>query len=203
MLISSVLYVLFSTFCLVSALFVIYSKNPVFSVLFLIFAFFNVASILFLFKFEFLPISFLVIYVGAIAVLFLFILMMLNIKITELYYAHQNFLPFSIALGVIFVFELLTLFNFEFATITTFSNGSAIFLSDFLNNSATKVNFLSLFSICSNVQVISYALFTNYLFSFLISSFVLLLAMTATIILTFKCQKSFTSSCPTITAIPI
>jgi NADH-quinone oxidoreductase subunit J len=84
MLISYYFFYLFSGFAVLSAFFVIFSKNPVFSVLFLIFTFTNVSCLLFLFNFEFLPVIFLIVYVGAIAVLFLFVLMMLNIKYAEL-----------------------------------------------------------------------------------------------------------------------
>ena len=78
------LFICFCAFCLISSIFVIWTKNPIFSVLFLIFSFFNVSALLLLFNFEFLPITFLVVYVGAVAVLFLFVLMMLNIKLAEL-----------------------------------------------------------------------------------------------------------------------
>jgi len=73
--------------------------------LFLILSFTNVSCLLFLFNLEFLPISFLVIYVGAIAVLFLFVLMMLNIKLAELQRNISGFLPFALLLGFTFIIE--------------------------------------------------------------------------------------------------
>jgi NADH:ubiquinone oxidoreductase subunit 6 (subunit J) len=81
-------------------------------VLFLIFSFFNVAAVLFLFNFEFLPIAFLVIYVGAVAVLFLFVLMMLNIKLAELLETYYNVVPIGVIFGILFVYQLLFLLRF-------------------------------------------------------------------------------------------
>ena len=114
------LFVFFSAFCLVSAVFVIWTKNPVFSVLFLIFTFFNVSAVLFLFNFEFLPIAFLVVYVGAVAVLFLFVLMMLNIKLAELIESYSMILPVGLLFCLIFIIQILSLFQMEFELFTIF-----------------------------------------------------------------------------------
>ena len=86
------LHYFFITILLLSSLFVLISQNPVHSVLFLILAFCNASGILFLFNAEFLGLVFIIIYVGAIAILFLFVVMMLNVKI---YSSSNNFyLPF-------------------------------------------------------------------------------------------------------------
>jgi NADH-quinone oxidoreductase subunit J len=191
MLISSTLFFVFSSLCLLSSILVITAKNPIFSVLFLISSFANVACVLFLFNFEFLPVSFIVIYVGAIAVLFLFVLMMLNIKLAELNENSSNYLPLAIAFCILFVFELLCLFRFEFNLFNVFDKNSVIFLSDYLNVFMSKTYFLNLLSLTSNVKTISFALFTDYLYCFLLSGFVLLLAMVAAIVLTI--QKKFVS----------
>lgn len=191
MLLSSTLFFIFSSFCLLSSTFVVFTKNPIFSILFLIFSFANVSCILFLFNFEFLPIAFLVIYVGAIAVLFVFVLMMLNIKLAELNETFNNYLPLSIAFFILFICGLLSLFRFEFVLINFFHNSSTLFLSDFLATSITKTYFLNLVCAFSNVKTVAVSLFTNYLYSFLLSSFVLLLAMVSAIILTL--QKNFVS----------
>ena len=97
--INVLLFFIFATLSITSSIFVIISKNPIFSVLFLVLTFANVSSLLFLFDLEFLPASFIVIYVGAIGVLFLFVLMMLNIKLAELKDSYSNTLPFSALLG--------------------------------------------------------------------------------------------------------
>jgi NADH:ubiquinone oxidoreductase subunit 6 (subunit J) len=166
MVISSILFFIFSSMCLLSSICVVFSRNPIFSILFLVFSFSNASCLLFLFNFEFLPISFLIIYVGAIAVLFLFVLMMLNIKLAELNDIYSNFLPFTIFLALAFICELLCLFRFDFVLLNTFHNSSIFFLSDFLNFFTTKFYFMELFSQFSNVKIIAIALFTNYLYAF-------------------------------------
>lgn len=80
----TLLFDLFASIALISAAMVIVSRNPIHSVIFLILVFCNAAGLLILLKIEFIAMMFLIIYVGAIAVLFLFVVMMLNIKIGEL-----------------------------------------------------------------------------------------------------------------------
>jgi NADH:ubiquinone oxidoreductase subunit 6 (subunit J) len=172
-----------------SAIFMILSKNPIFSILFLILCFCNVSCILFLFNFEFLPISFIVIYVGAIAVLFLFILMMINLKLAELSENQTHLVPLIVFFCIIFVFELLTLFRLEFPLLKIYDYSSSIFFSDYLNNFDIGFNFINIVFYFSNLKMIAYALFNNYLFCFLLSGFVLLLAMVGAIVLTL--QKRF------------
>jgi len=174
---------MFASFAILSSLFVITTRNPVFSVLFLISAFANVSCILFLFQFEFLPVAFLVVYVGAIAVLFLFVLMMLNIKLAELQNSFSNFLPISIFFFVVFLVEILFIFRSEFTFLNNFNESSTLFLCDFLNN-YENLNFTNLLGLHTNLKAISVALFTDYLYPFLIASYVLLLAMVAAITLT-------------------
>ena len=190
MFISYSLFYMFSSFAILSSLFVITTRNPVFSVLFLISAFANVSCILFLFQFEFLPVAFLVVYVGAIAVLFLFVLMMLNIKLAELQNSFSNFLPISIFFFFVFLIEILFIFRSEFTFLSNFNEESTLFLCDFLNN-YEKFNFINLSGLNTNLKAISVALFTDYLYPFLIASYVLLLAMVAAITLTL--YKTFVS----------
>ena len=183
------LFYLFSSLSVLASVFVITTKNPVFSILFLIFSFANVSCLLFLFNFEFLPISFLVIYVGAIAVLFLFVLMMLNIKLAELQDNFFSFAPFSLVFGFVFLAELLFLFRSEFVLLDAFDENSLYFLTDFLCVSKKKTDFVNLFCSYPNLKTIANALFRENLFPFLVGGYVLLLAMIAAIILTV--QKTF------------
>lgn len=191
MLISFSLFYLFAAFAILSSLFVITTKNPVFSILFLIFTFTNVSCLLFLFNFEFLPIVFLVVYVGAIAVLFLFVLMMLNIKLAELQDNHSSFVPISLVLGFLFITELLFLFRSEFVFLDIFNSQSLYFLSDLSDISNSKINFSALLGSYPNLKTIAVAMFSDYLFQFLVAGYVLLLAMVAAIVLTI--QKTFVS----------
>jgi NADH:ubiquinone oxidoreductase subunit 6 (subunit J) len=152
--------------------------------LFLIFSFFNVSALLFLFNFEFLPITFLVVYVGAVAVLFLFVLMMLNIKLAELSDDYYNIVPIGLIFGFVFLYQLVFLIRFEFELFETLDKYSIVFLSDFFSVSTNKTNFFNIYYSFSNIKLIGFVLFTDYLYHFLISGFVLLLAMVAAIVLT-------------------
>jgi len=191
MLVSFSLFYFFSSFAILASIFVIFTKNPVFSILFLIFTFTNVSCLLFLFNFEFLPISFLVIYAGAIAVLFLFVLMMLNIKLAELQENYLTLLPVASFFSFLFLLEFSFLFCSEFTLLSNISNESVTFLSDVLNITGNVASFNVFFGLNANLKTIAIALFSDYLFSFIVAGYVLLLAMIAAIILTL--QKNFVS----------
>lgn len=185
-----IFFCLFSSLALLSSVLVIISKNPIYSVLFLILSFCNVSALLFLLNLEFLPITFLVVYVGAIAVLFLFVIMTLNVKLTEMKAETLHFLPVASLLAVVFGLEIFVLTRVEFAPlIFTFAHNT--FLSDFSNQ---NVSFLqnSLFYLNEhNMRSIGQILFVEYSLQFIIVGYVLLLAMLAAIILTL--HKSFFS----------
>ena len=100
------LFYFFSGVALLSGIMVISSRNPVHSVLFLILAFCNVAGLLILMEAEFLAMIFIVVYVGAIAVLFLFVVMMLDIKISEVQDEILQYLPVGGLIGVVFFLEI-------------------------------------------------------------------------------------------------
>jgi NADH-quinone oxidoreductase subunit J len=191
MLISLGLFYIISSFSILSSFFVIISKNPIFSVLFLILSFTNVSCLFFLFNFEFLPISFLIVYVGAIAVLFLFVLMMLNIKLAELQESYNNFWAISIFFGILFLVELLFLFRTEFVFIDLFQEGGIKNLAEYTFSITNESDVNNTLGLSTNVKNISQALFKNYLFHFILAGFVLLLAMVAAIVLTL--QKTFVS----------
>ena len=183
MLLKQKLFGIFSAISLTSATFVVWTKNPIFSVLFLIFTFFNIGSILFLLNFEFLPIVFLVVYVGAIAVLFLFVLMMLNIKLAELNKTNSNSLPIGIVLFLITIYQLTYLLRFQFENIDFLNTSSVIFLTDYCNF-FFKTHFFNLNCSLSNIKVIALAFYSKFLIHFLLAGMILLLAMVATIVLT-------------------
>ena len=87
---------------------IILSQNSIYSVLFLVLSFVSSSSILFLLECEYISLIFIIIYVGAIAVLFLFVVMMLNVKIIELNETFLRYLPLSGFIAIIFLFEFLT-----------------------------------------------------------------------------------------------
>ena len=185
------IFIILSAFSLASSVFVIWTKNPIFSVLFLIFSFFNVSAILFLFNFEFIPIAFLVIYVGAVAVLFLFVLMMLNIKLAELLETYHNAVPVGLIFGIFFIYQLVFLLRFEFELVNISDLSSVAFLLDFVNVSPAQGEFFNSSSSFSNIKTLGLSLFSDFLYHFLFAGLVLLLAMIAAIILTL--QKHFVS----------
>ena len=107
------LFYFFCFFVLFSAFMVIRAKNPLYSVLFLILVFCNSAGLLLLLNLDFFALIFLIVYVGAIAVLFLFVVMMLNIKLTEVHESIFHYLPIGGFVGFIFFLEFYFLFNQE------------------------------------------------------------------------------------------
>lgn len=182
--------VTFLSLFLLSSLMVILCSNPIYSLLSLILCFFNASSSLFLLEIDFIPVSFIVVYVGAIAVLFLFVIMMLNIKSSELTGFSSNFTPFIVLVAVSY-FLLLFLSNlFENSNFLVASNNFYVFFSDFFTSSADNINYIALQSKNSNVFSIGIALFSSFSYQFIISSFVLLVAMLGTIALTLS--KTFT-----------
>jgi NADH-quinone oxidoreductase subunit J len=132
MLLCTILFYFFSGFCILCSFFVIFSKNPIYSVFFLILTFCNVSSLLFLLRLEFLPIIFIVIYVGAIAVLFLFVMLMLNIKLAQLKVDNVNYIFLGFVFALVFIFELFFLLRFELVPLIISNKQHLNFLSDFI-----------------------------------------------------------------------
>src|SRR5690349_25145573 len=106
-------FYVFSAVMLASALMVVVARNPVHSVLFLILAFFNAAGLFVLLSAEFLAMILVVVYVGAVAVLFLFVVMMLDIDFAELKRGSLQLLPIGGGVGALLAFELIALVSFN------------------------------------------------------------------------------------------
>src|ERR1700756_3233222 len=107
MILPALFFSLFAGVCIASAVMVIVSRNPVHSVLFLILAFVNAAGLFILMGAEFLGMVLVFVYVGAVATLFLFVIMMLDVDFTELREGFIEYLPVGLVIGGIFLFELL------------------------------------------------------------------------------------------------
>ncbi len=107
MILPALFFYLFAGVCVASAVMVVVSRNPVHSVLFLILAFVNASGLFVLMGAEFLAMMLIVVYVGAVAVLFLFVIMMLDVDFVELREGFIQYLPVGIVIGGIFLFELL------------------------------------------------------------------------------------------------
>ena len=111
--IEALFFYLFAGVMLASSVMVVVSRNPVYSVLFLILAFFNAAGLFVLVGAEFLAMLLVVVYVGAVAVLFLFVVMMLDINFAEMRAGFQKYLPLGLIVGGILVFELISQIKFS------------------------------------------------------------------------------------------
>jgi NADH:ubiquinone oxidoreductase subunit 6 (subunit J) len=164
---------LFKFFLCLSAVMVLVSKNPVHSVLFLILVFCNGAGILLLLGFEFLAMIFLVVYVGAIAVLFLFIVMMLNLKIPGFRQTLLN--HYSVSFATLF---FLFVEAGYYLTETSFGFSTSTFFQTFYRDWSLVV------ASQDNVRLLGNLLYTYYYLPFLVSGMVLLVAMLASIYLT-------------------
>jgi len=176
------LFYLFSSLTLLSGIMVIQARNPVHSVLFLILVFFNAAGLLVLLNLDFFAMIFLVVYVGAIAVLFLFVVMMLNIKLAEINEKRLRYLPIGGLLGLLFLFEILLIVDNDLIPLLSYKNIEA--LADY-----RELNFIdwsNTIHIVTNIQAIGNILYTYYFYFFLLSSIILLIAMIGAIVLTMQ-----------------
>lgn len=157
----------FSCVLLTSSLMIILSQNSIYSVLFLVLSFVSSSSILFLLECEYVSLIFIIIYVGAIAVLFLFVVMMLDIKTVYLTKDSLKYFPFGSFLGIVFLIEILTAVPTTFES-TTFYNTS--FLSNCHSDWFNKLDYFT------EIISIGHLLYTDYVIQFLLSGNILLLA---------------------------
>jgi NADH-quinone oxidoreductase subunit J len=146
---------------------IILSQNLIYSVLFLVLSFVSAASILFLLECEYISLIFIIIYVGAIAVLFLFVVMMLDIKVIYLAKDSLKYFPFGSFLGIVFLIEILTAIPSIFELTNPYSGN---FLS---NQHSDWLNKLDHFT---EIVSIGHLLYTDYVIQFLLSGNILLLA---------------------------
>ena len=165
----------FLSFLLIfSAILVISAQNPVHSVFFLVLVFFTSAFLLFLLEVEFISLLFVLVYVGAIAVLFLFVVMMLDIKITKYEKDLLFYLPIGGFLGVIFLLEVFLSLQENLVPLLP-SSGREIY-----------TDWLAIIDSLTNLDVLGQILYTYYFFYFLIAGIILLLAMVGAIVLTLN-----------------
>ncbi len=172
---SAVFFYLFSAVMLGSAFMVIASRNPVHSVLFLILTFVNAAGLFVLAGAEFLALILIVVYVGAVAVLFLFVVMMLDVDFAELRQGFLQYLPAGVIVGLIFLVELLLVVGAWVA-------GPGI-------ANAVKAPIPPVAQV-TNTQAIGRVLYTTYVHYFELAGIVLLVAMIGAIVLTLQHRKN-------------
>lgn len=170
------LFSIFSSIALVSSIMVIRAKNPVHSVLFLILVFCNSAALLVLLGLDFFAMILLVVYVGAIAVLFLFVVMMLNIKIAEIHENVLRYLPVGGIIGLIFLLEIFLIVDNDYLPLFEPVISS--------NPYEAYTAYASKIQSWTNIESIGNLLYTTYFILFLVSSLILLVAMIGAIVLT-------------------
>jgi NADH-quinone oxidoreductase subunit J len=163
----SLFFYLFAGVCVASAFMVIAARNPVHSVLFLILAFVNASGLFLLMGAEFLAMILVVVYVGAVAVLFLFVVMMLDVDFAELRQGFLNYLPVGALVGIVFLVELLLV-------VGAWAIGPNL------------PKTLPIPSTISNTEALGLVLYTKYVFFFQAAGMVLLVAMIGAIVLTLR-----------------
>lgn len=171
MIIQALAFYLFAGIMVASGVLVIAARNPVHSVLFLILAFFNAAGLFVLMGAEFLAMILVIVYVGAVAVLFLFVVMMLDINFVELRQGVLRYLPIGALIGIILLVEL-ALVGGSWA----FAPQAAKALTD-----PTPA-----FAQIPNTQALGLVLYTKYIYLFQAAGLVLLVAMIGAIVLTLR-----------------
>ncbi len=171
MILQALAFYLFAAITVASGVMVISARNPVHSVLFLILAFFNAAGLFVLMGAEFLAMILVVVYVGAVAVLFLFVVMMLDISFTEMRQGFLQYLPIGALVGLVLLAELLMIGG-------TWAGGPELAAARaFPTPPADQI---------SNTHAIGRILYTDYIYLFQASGMVLLVAMIGAIVLTLR-----------------
>jgi NADH-quinone oxidoreductase subunit J len=166
-LLATIAFYLFSTVLIAAAVLVVSARNPVHSVLFLILAFFNAAALFVLLGAEFLAMVLVVVYVGAVAVLFLFVVMMLDIDFVELRQGFLNYLPIGLLIGAVLLGELVIL------------GSTWVALPNVVASNPTPTN-------VTNTEALGLVLYTKYVHVFQGAGMVLLVAMIGAIVLTLR-----------------
>jgi NADH-quinone oxidoreductase subunit J len=171
MLFQALFFYLFAGVCIASAIMVIASRNPVHSVLFLILAFVNAAGLFILMGAEFLAMILVIVYVGAVLVLFLFVVMMLDVDFAELRQGFLQYLPIGAFLGIVLLTELVLVV------------GVWVIGPDVTQAIATPTPPIARML---NAQALGHVLYTRYVYFFQAAGVVLLVAMIGAIVLTLR-----------------
>ena len=173
--IADLFFYLFSALTIGSAVMVISARNPVHAVMFLILAFINAAGLFLLLGAEFLAMLLIIVYVGAVAVLFLFVVMMLDVDFAELRAGYMKYFPVGATIGFIVLAELMALFG-AWKT----DGGISVTPKAPIPDAAT----------ITNTEALGRVLYTEYIFYFEAVGIILLTAMVGAIVLTFRQNKN-------------
>ncbi|HZX87439.1 MAG TPA: NADH-quinone oxidoreductase subunit J [Reyranella sp.] len=171
MILQALAFYVFAFVVMASAAMVVVSRNPVYSVLFLILAFFNAAALFVLIGAEFIAMILIIVYVGAVAVLFLFVVMMLDINLTELREGFLKYLPVGALIGLVLLAEILLGLGVIGGATTSLGG---------LDKASPQVIAVD------NTRAIGRVLYTQYFYLFQVAGLVLLVAMIGAIVLTLR-----------------
>ena len=174
MIIQALAFYLFAAVTIAAAFLVITVRNPVHSVLFLILTFFSAAGLFVLLGAEFLAMILVIVYVGAVAVLFLFVVMMLDIDFVELRQGFLNYLPVGGAIGFILALELILVLSAN--NVAPMPEGMAASPTPAL-------------AVMSNTEALGRVLYTDYVYLFQTAGLILLVAMIGAIVLTLRTRE--------------
>jgi NADH-quinone oxidoreductase subunit J len=168
---AGIFFYLFAVVMIASAVMVITVRNPVHAVLFLILAFFNAAGLFLLLGAEFIAMILVIVYVGAVMVLFLFVVMMLDVDFAELRAGYARYLPVAALIGGVLLAQLLLV-----ASAWIIAPESALRITEHIPPAETV----------TNAQAIGRVLYTRYVYFFQLAGLVLLVAMIGAIVLTLR-----------------
>lgn len=171
MIVHGLVFYLFAAIVVASAVMVISARNPVHSVLFLILAFFNAAGLFLLMGAEFLAMILVVVYVGAVAVLFLFVVMMLDVSIAEIQQGFLQYLPVGALVGLVLLIELVMVFG-AWALAPGALEGEGMPIPD-----PGQV---------TNTEALGHVIYDHYVYLFQTAGLILLVAMIGAIVLTLR-----------------
>ena len=171
MILPAIMFYLFAFVAIASGVMVVTARNPVHSVLFLILAFFNAAGLFVLMGAEFLAMILVIVYVGAVAVLFLFVVMMLDIDFAQLRVGAARYLPIGLLIGIILFAELV----FVFGSWAIAPNVASLAAAPTPSGVAM-----------TNTRALGDLLYTRYIFAFQAAGMILLVAMIGAIVLTLR-----------------
>jgi NADH-quinone oxidoreductase subunit J len=174
MIVQALMFYVFSAVTVAAGAMVVVSRNPVHSVLFLILAFFSAAGLFLLLGAEFLAMILVIVYVGAVAVLFLFVVMMLDINFAELRQGFLNYFPIGSAIGLVLLVEL----SLVFADWIIVPGAGAAAAAP-----APAIDAVS------NTKALGALFYTRYVYLFQTAGLVLLVAMIGAIVLTLRSRK--------------
>lgn len=171
MVVQAIAFYLFAAIIIASAIMVVSARNPVHSVLFLILAFFNGAGLFVLVGAEFLAMIMVIVYVGAVAVLFMFVVMMLDINFVELRQGFLQYLPIGALIGLVLLVELI------FVVTAELSSPEVVAVSAVPIPPIDEVE---------NTKALGQVLYTRYIYLFQAGGMILLTAMVGAIVLTLR-----------------